>query len=75
MAVSEAARPLADKGLSLNAVVLACRDHSPAPASERYHVATNHRFILTLHRQFDVRSSLCERCRRRALGSGSTIND
>ena len=73
MAVSEAASALTDKGLSLNAVILACRDHSPASATERCYVAKNHRF--TLHRQFDVRSSLCERCRRRASGSGSTIND
>ena len=64
MAVSEAASALADKGLSLNAVVLACRDHSPAPASERCYVAKNHRFTLALHRQFDVRSSLCGRCFR-----------
>jgi hypothetical protein len=64
MAVSEAASPLANKGLSLNAVVLACRDRSPASAFERYHVAKNRRFTLALHRQFDVRSSLCGCCFR-----------
>ena len=75
MAVSEAASALADKGLSLIAMVLACRDRSPASATERCYVAKIVRFILSLHRQFDVRSSPCERCRRRACGSSVTSND
>ncbi len=75
MAVSEAASALTDKGLSLNAVILACRDRSPAFATERCYDAKINRFTISLHRQFDVRSSLCERCRRRASGSGTTINN